>query len=276
MNMQLESMTDMQGFARINNNNPRDNNLLASLPFCELNLFEHELELVSLTAGQVLCEPRMDLTHVFFPTTAVISILYTTQEGISSEIVSVGNDGVVGVSVFMGGNSTQNQFIVQTTGLAYRMRVHAATNAMNNSVSLLGLLLRYAQAMIAQITQTAVCNRHHSIEKQLSRRLLQALDRIETNDIVMTQEQLANMLGVRRESVTAAALKLQEAAIINYSRGHINVLDRTRLLGRSCECYAIVKKEQQRLAAHTIAANASTNAIHYIDHANTKSPISYN
>lgn len=249
---------------------PRENHLLASLPYSELSLWEHELELVDLTVGQVLCEPGMKHTHVIFPTTAVVSLLYITQEGTSSEIAVVGNDGVVGISVFMGGNATQNQAIVQSTGQGYRLRTQAAKNAVNRAGPLLNMLLRYTQAMIAQIAQTAVCNRHHSIDQQLSRRLLQGIDRLPANDLIMTQEQLANMLGVRRESVTAAALKLQEAGIIHYSRGHIKVLNRQRLEGRSCECYAIVKNEHQRLFPSSSAAATSHGNVSYIKHGDVK------
>ena len=223
------------------------NHLLASLSYAELSIWEHELELVDLHLGQVLCEPGMKHTHVIFPTTAIVSLLYTTQEGTSSEIAVVGNDGVVGISVFMGGNETANQALVQSAGQGYRLRTQAARNAVNRSGPLLQMLLRYTQAMIAQIAQTAVCNRHHSIDQQLCRRLLLGLDRLQGDDLMMTQEQLANLLGVRRESVTAAALKLQEAGLIHYSRGHITVLDRESLEDRCCECYAIVKNEHHRL-----------------------------
>jgi CRP-like cAMP-binding protein len=235
----------------------RQNHLLASLPYSELSLWEHELELVDLPLGQVLCEPGMKHTHVIFPTTAIVSLLYTTQEGTSSEIAVVGNDGVVGISVFMGGNETANQAIVQSAGQGYRLRTQAAKNAVNRSGPLLQMLLRYTQAMIAQIAQTAVCNRHHSIDQQLCRRLLLGLDRLQGDDLMMTQEQLANLLGVRRESVTAAALKLQEAGLIHYSRGHITVLNRQSLEDRCCECYAIVKHEHRRLFPSTQQHGAS-------------------
>ncbi|MBC7786975.1 MAG: Crp/Fnr family transcriptional regulator [Methylophilaceae bacterium] len=225
----------------------RQNHLLASLPYSELSLWEHELELVDLKLGQILCEPGIKHTHVIFPTTAIVSLLYMTQEGTSSEIAVVGNDGVVGVSVFMGGNETPNQAMVQSAGQGYRLRTQAAKNAVNRDGPLLQMLLRYTQAMITQISQTAVCNRHHSIDQQLCRRLLVGLDRLPADDLVMTQELLASLLGVRRESVTTAALKLQEAGVIHYSRGHITVLNRKSLEYRCCECYAMVKKEQNRL-----------------------------
>ncbi len=226
---------------------PLQNHLLASLPYSEFSLWEHELELVDLTLGQVLCESGIKHTHVVFPTTAIISLLYTTQEGTSSEIAVVGNDGVVGVSVFMGGNETPNQAIVQSAGQGYRLRTQVVKNIVDQDGQLIHMLLRYTQVMITQIAQTAVCNRHHSIDQQLCRRLLLGLDRLPADDLVMTQELLANLLGVRRESVTTAALKLQEAGVIHYCRGHITVLNRKLLEHRSCECYAMVKKEQDRL-----------------------------
>ncbi|MEO6117978.1 MAG: Crp/Fnr family transcriptional regulator [Methylotenera sp.] len=226
---------------------PRQNHLLAALPYSELSLWEHELELVDLKLGQILCEPGVKHTHVIFPTTAIVSLLYMTQEGTSSEIAIVGNDGVVGVSVFMGGNETPNQAMVQSSGQGYRLRTQTAKNVVNRDGPLLHMLLRYTQTMITQIAQTAVCNRHHSIDQQLCRRLLLGLDRLPADDLVMTQELLASLLGVRRESVTTAALKLQEAGVINYCRGHITVLNRKMLEHRCCECYAMVKKEQDRL-----------------------------
>ncbi|MES2500221.1 MAG: Crp/Fnr family transcriptional regulator [Pseudomonadota bacterium] len=223
------------------------NKLLDSLPYSELSLWEHELELVDLKLGQILCEPGHKHTHVIFPTTAIVSLLYTTQEGTSSEVSVVGNDGVVGVSVFMGGNETPNQAMVQSAGQAYRLSTKLAKNISNRNGPLLQMLLNYTQIMITQIAQTAVCNRHHSIDQQLCRRLLIGLDLLQDNDLIMTQEMLASLLGVRRESVTTAALKLQEAGVISYSRGHIRVLDRKLLESRSCECYAIVKNEKKRL-----------------------------
>jgi len=226
---------------------PRQNLLLASLPYSELSLWEHELELVDLKLGQILCEPGIKHTHVIFPTTAIVSLLYTTQEGTSSEVSVVGKDGVVGMSVFMGGNETPNQALVQSPGKAYRLSTKMAKNISNKNGPLLHMLLNYTQMMITQIAQTAVCNRHHSIDQQLCRRLLIGLDLLEDNDLMMTQELLASLLGVRRESVTAAALKLQEAGVISYSRGHIRVLNRKLLEQRCCECYGIVKNEQKRL-----------------------------
>ena len=239
MNTLVKSIPDIAG--------PHQNYLLAALPYSELSLWEHELELVDLVLGQVLCEPGMKHNHVFFPITAIVSLIYITQEGTSSEIAVVGNDGVVGISVFMGGNATQNHAIVQSAGKGYRLRTQDAKNAVNRAGPLLNMLLRYTQAMIAQIAQTAVCNRHHTIDQQLCRRLLLGLDRLPADDLNMTQELLANLLGVRRESVTSSALKLQEAGVIHYCRGRITVLNRKLLEGRSCECYAIVKQEHNRL-----------------------------
>ena len=242
----------------LNSTNPRQNLLLASLPYSELSLWEHELELVDLKLGQILCEPGIKHTHVIFPTTAIVSLLYTTQEGTSSEVSVVGKDGVVGMSVFMGGNETPNQAMVQSAGQAYRLSTKMAKNISNKNGPLLHMLLNYTQMMITQIAQTAVCNRHHSIDQQLCRRLLIGLDLLEDNDLMMTQELLASLLGVRRESVTAAALKLQEAGVISYSRGHITVLDRKALEQRCCECYAIVKNQQRRLMPTKSKSNNHT------------------
>jgi CRP-like cAMP-binding protein len=235
----------------VNSIGAKQNLLLASLPYSELSLWEHELELVDLKLGQILCEPGIKHTHVIFPTTAIVSLLYTTQEGTSSEVSVVGKDGVVGMSVFMGGNQTPNQAMVQSAGQAYRLSTKMAKNIGNKNGPLLHMLLNYTQIMITQIAQTAVCNRHHSIDQQLCRRLLIGLDLLQDNDLIMTQELLASLLGVRRESVTTAALKLQEAGVISYSRGHITVLNRKLLEQRCCECYAIVKNEQKRLMPYS-------------------------
>ena len=246
LNASIVSDSSLAKSLGLSTSSPTQNLLLASLPYSELSLWEHELELVDLKLGQILCEPGIKHTHVIFPTTAIVSLLYTTQEGTSSEVSVVGRDGVVGMSVFMGGNETPNQAMVQSAGQAYRLSTKMAKTISNNS-PLLHMLLNYTQIMITQIAQTAVCNRHHSIDQQLCRRLLIGLDLLEDNDLIMTQELLASLLGVRRESVTAAALKLQDAGIISYSRGHITVLNRAILEQRCCECYAIVKNEQRRL-----------------------------
>ena len=235
----------------VNSIGAKQNLLLASLPYSELSLWEHELELVDLKLGQILCEPGIKHTHVIFPTTAIVSLLYTTQEGTSTEVSVVGKDGVVGISVFMGGNQTPNQAMVQNAGQAYRLSTKMAKNIGSKNGPLLHMLLNYTQMMITQIAQTAVCNRHHSIDQQLCRRLLIGLDLVEDNDLIMTQELLASLLGVRRESVTTAALKLQEAGVISYSRGHITVLNRKMLVQRCCECYTNVKNEQKKLMSYS-------------------------
>ncbi len=226
---------------------PRQNQLLASLPEAEWHHWQSELEPVQLTLGQVLCESGRVPAYVYFPTTAIVSLLYMTKDGASSEIAVVGNDGMVGISLFMGGEATPSQAVVQSAGLGYRLRAQMMKCAFSRAGPVLDILLRYTQAMIAQVAQTAVCNRYHSIDQQMCRRLLLGLDRLASDELVMTQELLASLLGVRREGVTAAALKLQHAGVIRYSRGHIDVLDRQRLEERTCECYAAAKKEYNRL-----------------------------
>ena len=226
--------------------NPRQNHLLAALSEVELRSFETDLELTYVSRNEILCESGNTPTYMFFPTTAVVSLQYLTEMGSSSEVAVVGNDGVVGISLFMSGTKTINQAQVHSEGYGYRLRAQPAKRLINNSNTMLTMLLRYSQAMFTQVAQTAVCNRHHSVDQQLSRRLLMSLDRLSCNDIMMTQETIANMLGVRRESVTEAALKLQEAGAIKYSRGHITVLNRKLLEKRSCECYAMDKSEHDR------------------------------
>lgn len=226
---------------------PRQNQLLAALDEAEWDRWQLLLEPVDLSVGQVLCEPGHSPEHVVFPTTAIISLLYTTCDGDSAEIAVVGNDGVVGISLFMGGNATPSQTVVQSAGQAYRLRAQTMRAEVYRGGAVLNMLLRYTQALIAQVAQTAVCNRYHSIDQQLSRRLLMGLDRLPSDELVMTQEGAAGLLGVRREGVTAAALKLQQAGVIRYSRGHIEVLDRRRLEQSTCECYAVAKKEYDRL-----------------------------
>ena len=233
---------------------PRDNQLLSVLPDAEWNRWQSQLELVELPVGRVLSESGRTPAYVYFPTTAIVSLLYMTQDGGSAEIAVVGNDGVVGISVFMGGNATPSDAVVQNAGQAYRLRAQLVKDEFERSGPLLKILLRYTQAMIAQVAQTAVCNRYHSIDQQLCRRLLLGLDRLPSDSLVMTQELLANLLGVRREGVTAAALKLQLAGVIRYSRGHIDVLDRQRLEHRACECYGVGKKEYFRLLPMPLAA----------------------
>ena len=197
--------------------------------------------------GETLYEPGEQLQYAFFPTTAIVSLHYVTESGASAEIAGVGNEGVVGISLFMGGDTTPSSAVVQTAGHAYRLPRHLLKHEFDRGGPLQRLLLRYTQALITQMAQTAVCNRHHSIEQQLCRWLLVTLDRVPSGQLVMTQELVASMLGVRREGITEAAGKLQQAGIIRYRRGHIAVLDRTGLEGRSCECYGVVKAEIDRL-----------------------------
>jgi CRP-like cAMP-binding protein len=233
---------------------PRQNQLLFALPDAEWLRWLPQLELVDLPLGRVLSESGSTPAFVHFPVTAIVSLLYMTQDGGSAEIAVVGNDGVVGISLFMGGNATPSQAVVQSAGLAYRLRASAVTSEINRGGPALHILLRYTQALIAQVAQTAVCNRYHSIDQQLARRLLLGLDRSATDELRMTQELAANLLGVRREGITAAAHKLQQAGVIRYSRGHIAVLDRPRLEKHTCECYAVAKREYDRLLPMPCAA----------------------
>lgn len=212
-----------------------------------------QLEPVELRLGQVLYESGSTLSHVYFPTTAIISLLYVTENGESAEIAIVGNDGIVGISLFMGGESTTSRAVVQSAGQAIRLKARALKDEFNQSGPVLHLLLRYTQALITQMAQTAVCNRHHTLDQQLCRWLLLSLDRLSGEDLVMTQELIANMLGVRREGVTESALKLQRAGLIRYARGRISVLDRAALEKRTCECYAAVKREYARLLPDQVA-----------------------
>lgn len=197
--------------------------------------------------GQVLYESGATLSHVYFPTTAIVSLLYVMENGASAEIAVVGNEGIVGISLFMGGESTSSRAVVQSAGNGLRLKAQMIKNEFNRAGPVLHLLLRYTQALITQMAQTAVCNRHHSLDQQLCRWLLLSLDRLQDNELVMTQELIANMLGVRREGVTEGALKLQQGGLIRYARGRISVLDRPGLEKRTCECYAVVKKEYDRL-----------------------------
>jgi CRP-like cAMP-binding protein len=226
---------------------PRDNHLLAALPAAEWQHWQPLLEPVDLPLGKVLYESGSTMSHVYFPTTAIVSLLYVLEDGASAEIAVVGHEGLVGIALFMGGESTPSRAVVQSAGKGYRMRAAAVKEEFDRSSAVMHLLLRYTQALITQMAQTAVCNRHHSLDQQLCRWLLLSLDRLEGSDLVMTQELIANMLGVRREGVTAAALNLQAAGLIRYARGHIKVLDRAGLEQRTCECYAVVRKEYARL-----------------------------
>jgi CRP-like cAMP-binding protein len=226
---------------------PRINQLLAALPEDIWPRWRSELELTELTLGQVLYESGATLSHVYFPTTAIVSLLYVMENGASAEIAVVGNEGVVGISIFMGGESTPSRAVVQSGGYGYRLKSQLLKDEFSANVPVLHLLLRYTQALITQMAQTAVCNRHHSLDQQLCRWLLLSLDRLKGDELVMTQELIANMLGVRREGVTEGALKLQQAGLIRYARGHITILNRKGLEERTCECYAVVKKEYDRL-----------------------------
>ena len=226
---------------------PSQNHLLAALPAAEFERLVAHLEPVWLPLGETLYEPGGQLRHAYFPTTAIVSLHYVMESGASSESAGVGNEGVVGVSLFMGGDTTSSSAVVQTAGDAYRLESSRLLQEFNRGGLLQRLLLRYTQALMTQMAQTAVCNRHHSVEQQLCRWLLLTLDRLPTNDLVMTQELIANMLGVRREGITEAAGKLQRAGVISYRRGHISVLHRGGLEKRVCECYAVVKKELDRL-----------------------------
>ncbi len=203
--------------------------------------------------GQVLYEPGRTMTHVYFPISAIVSLRYVMENGASAEIALVGNEGVVGVSLFMGGESTPSRAVVQSAGQALRLHSAAMKEEFNASHPVMHLMLRYIQALITQMAQTAVCNRHHTLDQQLCRWLLLSLDRLGSDDLVMTQELIANMLGVRREGVTEAALKLQKLGLIRYARGRISVLDRPGLEKRNCECYAVVKAEYERLLPVRIA-----------------------
>ena len=227
--------------------NPRQNHVLDALPQLERErLFPH-LKLVSMPLGRVVYEAGAALRHIYFPTNSIVSLLYVMQDGASAEIAVVGNEGAIGVSLFMGGETTPSRAIVQSGGHAYRLTGARLKQEFSRHGEMLHVLLRYTQSLITQMAQTAVCNRHHSLEQQLCRWLLLSLDRLSGNELKMTQELIANMLGVRREGVTEAAGKLQKLGVIRYVRGKITVLDRPKLEGLSCECYAVVKRETDRL-----------------------------
>ncbi len=227
-----------------------ENHLLEALSAAELKRLRPHLEPVPMELGQVVYESGRLLDHVYFPTTAIVSLLYVMENGASAEIAIVGNEGLVGISLFMGGESTPSRAVVQSAGRALRLAAPVLRAEFNRAGSMQHLLLRYTQSLITQMAQTAVCNRHHSVDQQLCRWLLLSLDRLPSDELVMTQELIANMLGVRREGVTAAAGKLQKAGVINYARGHIKVLDRAKLEGMSCECYQVVKRESDRLSLY--------------------------
>ena len=226
---------------------PNQNHLLAALPTAEFERLVPHLELVPLLLGETLYEPGGQLQHVYFPTTSIVSLLYILESGLSAGIASVGNEGVLGISLFMGGDTTPSSAVVQTAGHGYRLKGRLLKEEFNRGGLMQRLLLRYTQALVTQMFQTAACNRHHSIEQQLCRWLLLTLDRLPSNELVMTQELVAGTLGVRREGITEAAGNLQRAGYVSYRRGHLSVLDRSGLEKNACECYAVVKKEIARL-----------------------------
>jgi CRP-like cAMP-binding protein len=226
---------------------PRQNLLLAALPDAEWARWLPHLQPADMPLGKALYESGSALSHVYFPTTSIVSLLYVLEDGGSAEIAVVGNEGLVGVALFMGGQTTPSRAVVQSAGRGFRLKADLLMLEFNRGGPVLHLLLRYTQALITQMAQTAVCNRHHSLDQQLCRWLLLSLDRLNSKQLVMTQELIANMLGVRREGVTEAAGRLQNAGLIRYRRGQITVLDRLRLEQRTCECYAVVKKEYDRL-----------------------------
>jgi CRP-like cAMP-binding protein len=226
---------------------PNQNHLLAALPAAEFERLLPHLELVPMPLGEAIYESGGRLEHVYFPATSIVSLLYVLEDGASAEIAVVGFEGILGISLFMGGNTTPSRAVVRSAGFGYRLKAELLQQEFNRAGPVLRLLLRYTQALITQMTQTAVCNRHHSVEQQLCRALLLSLDRLTSSSLTMTQELIANMLGVRREGVTEAAGNLQRAGLIRYSRGHIDVLDRPGLEKAVCECYAVVKVEFDRL-----------------------------
>jgi CRP-like cAMP-binding protein len=232
---------------------PMGNRLLAVLPASEYERLRSHLEPSSMPLGAVIYESGSRLDHLYFPTTAIVSLLYVMADGASAEIAVVGNEGVVGVALFMGGETTPSRAIVQSAGSVYRLPGAVLKEEFVRGGAMQHLLLRYTQALLTQMAQTAVCNRHHSVDQQLCRWLLLSLDRLPSNKLVMTQELIANMLGVRREGVTEAAGKLQSAGLIQYSRGRITILDRPGVEARACECYGVVKRESDRLLSAVIA-----------------------
>jgi CRP-like cAMP-binding protein len=226
---------------------PENNHLLAALPAAEFQQLAPHLERFPMRLGETLYRPGEKLHHAHFPTTAIVSMLYVMESGASAEMASVGNEGVLGISLFMGGNTTPSSAVVQTAGLSYRLKANVLQKEFRRHGNTHQLLLRYTQALAVQIGQTAGCNRHHSIEQQLCRWLLATLDRLPSSEIEMTQELVAGILGVRRESITAAAGKLQRAGVLRYRRGHITVVERVGLEAVACECYTVVKNTYSRL-----------------------------
>jgi CRP-like cAMP-binding protein len=226
---------------------PNQNHLLAALPAADLLPWAAQLQLVSMRLGDVLYEPGGQLQHAYFPTTSIVSLQYVTQSGASSETSGVGNEGLVGISLFMGGNTVPSSAVVQSAGHAYRAERAVVKREFDRAGSVQGLFLRYTQALITQTTQTAACNRHHSVEQQVCRWLLLRMDRNPQNELLVTQDLIASMLGVRREGVTQAAVKLQQAGLIHYRRGHVAIMNRSGLENLACECYGSVKAEMHRL-----------------------------
>lgn len=226
---------------------PQDNKLLGALGEEELERLSPNLELIEMPIGHVLYEPGEQLKYVYFPVTSIVALMYVLTDGASAEIALVGNEGILGISLFMGGQTTTSRAVVQSAGVAFRLKARFLIEEFSLNDQVMKLLLRYTQALITQMAQTAVCNRHHSVEQQLCRWMLLSLDRLQSNELAITQEVIASMLGVRREGVTEAAGKLQRLGIIHYHRGHITVVDRRKLEKRCCECYRVVKSESDRL-----------------------------
>lgn len=239
---------------------PNQNHLLSALPAEEFGRLAPHLELVPMLLGESIYEPGNQLQHVYFPTTAIVSLLYVLESGASAEIAGVGNEGMLGIALFMGGDTTPSSAVVQTAGHAYRLQARLLQEEFRRAGLMQRLLLRYTQALLTQMCQTTACNRHHSIEQQLCRWLLLTLDRLPSNELVVTQELVASALGVRRESITEAAGKLQRAGLIRYRRGHLTVLERSGLETGACECYAVVKKEVGRLLSD-VRYRQSTTAV---------------
>jgi CRP-like cAMP-binding protein len=229
------------------------NHIFEAMPTNEWERLLPFIETIELPLGKVLYEPGTKMSHVIFPSSAIVSLLYALENGSSAEIAVVGNEGFVGISIFMGGESTSSRAVVQSAGVGYKIKSSMLMDEFNRGGPIMHLLLRYTQALITQMSQTAVCNRHHSLDQQLCRWLLLSADRLTGNELIMTQELIANMLGVRREGVTEAALKIQKAGLIQYARGHITILDRHGLERRTCECYQVVKTEYDRLLPDKIA-----------------------
>ena len=240
-------MNAIRSLGIVSGPSPRQNRLLAALPPEDYERLLNDLELVPMLVGDVVCESGAQMSHAFFPTSAIVSLQYVMENGSSAEIAGVGNEGLVGIPLIMGGETTLSRSIVQTGGYGYRLKQSVLVQEFNRAGAMMRLLLRYTQALITQMSLTAACNRRHTLEQQLCRWFLLTLDRMPGNELIMTQELIASMLGVRREGVTEAAGKLQRAGIINYRRGHITVLEREGLNSRACECYEVVKKEFDRL-----------------------------